>query len=295
MNDMSYRMNSLGDPKIGGNSLNFNVHQLNLGYVNSHLCPRCNQSYTVFTRNNGYVGKVPLILNCYHTLCEECIASMIINHQIICCVCNKASLINNREKCNLQQIFPVNFYILGLMNYCKPNTTQSFGLKLKPAGVKYKDYIQSNPLNNFISDLDILKSRTREKCCQEGCLNVANLHCVECDELYCTTCCETLHKSARGLKTHKIASINDFAPRLTAKCSLHKELFLEVFCNTCKKISCCYCIVQDHKGHDFYKLSDLNMLGEFNLDELVVKAEEKLRRLLIAHKVGFLSYCIKFF
>ncbi|KAK4882908.1 hypothetical protein RN001_006227 [Aquatica leii] len=258
-------------------------YQLSLEYIKNHLCPKCNQNYNVFARNNAYVGKVPLILKCYHTLCEECLASSISNRQVTCSTCDHVSFIDYNENNNLQEIFPVNFYILGLINYCKPNLKAESALKLKPAGVKYTEYLRSP--STFTSDsTDFFKSTVQEKCCQQHCTKVATAHCMECDELYCTLCCETIHKSARGLKTHKIVSVNDFVPTLTAKCTMHKDVFLDVFCNTCKKISCCYCIVQEHTGHNFYKLSDLNVLGDFNLDGLVSKAEEKLKRLLLAHK-----------
>lgn len=88
----------------------------------------------ILVRNGSYIGRVPLILDCKHTICEECIRSKLCNNQANCPECEEAFNIENEK--SLQQVFPVNFYVLGLIYYAKPNMVSTMNTDSKPAGFR---------------------------------------------------------------------------------------------------------------------------------------------------------------
>ncbi|KAF5295118.1 hypothetical protein FQA39_LY13269 [Lamprigera yunnana] len=141
--------------------------------------------------------------------------------------------------------------------------------------MKTKISSPSTSTSNISRPLVDVGSLLKVKCFQENCNETAILECVDCGEVYCKLCSETLH-NARGLRIHKVTPIN------ASKCNIHKDYNLDVYCNTCDTYSCCYCIIKNHKGHDFCQLPNKNAEELSNLEELTTRAEDKLHQLINA-------------
>lgn len=90
------------------------------------------------------------------------------------------------------------------------------------------------------------------------CENPALVQCMDCMEVYCVSCSNNLHKSARGLMSHKINSLSHIYDwELDQNCVLHSGSTLEFFCRDCQVTTCCYCLLENHNQHTYNKVSFL--------------------------------------
>lgn len=85
-------------------------------------------------RNGSYIGRVPLILDCKHTICEDCVRSKLCSNQANCPECEEPFNIENEK--SLQQAFPVNFYLLGLIYYAKPSMISTMSIDSRSGGFR---------------------------------------------------------------------------------------------------------------------------------------------------------------
>lgn len=91
----------------------------------NYICPGCFQHFDVSVgRCNRYFGRIPFILNCQHTVCQDCIHKTEADN-ISCPVCHVSSDLPDRGGGDcLEEAFIPNFYILGLIAWAKPPGTQ---------------------------------------------------------------------------------------------------------------------------------------------------------------------------
>lgn len=96
-------------------------------------------------------------------------------------------------------------------------------------------------------------------CSQTPCKQLAEVLCTDCDESFCMSCCEKLHKSAKGLQKHKIMPIdcNLNASIAADRCRTHLDNIMEFFCEECEVYVCCYCAIADHSGHRLSSVTQL--------------------------------------
>lgn len=147
-----------------------------------HYCPKCNENYEincklfmfnnkrqyynvyyfVTVRNNILFGRVPLILKCNHTMCEVCIRLLAVKREIMCAECNEISVAEANETKKLQEIFPINFYLVGLIYYSNPKLNETSKINLKPTGARYKNRLPiSNSLLNTNNKDNIISSLSK--------------------------------------------------------------------------------------------------------------------------------------
>ncbi|KAK5650388.1 hypothetical protein RI129_001417 [Pyrocoelia pectoralis] len=251
-----------------------------------YVCPKCNMQYKYIAKHNVYHGKMPLILHCNHTLCEECIQDSFDKDGVTCFECGHYSSINTHNKQILQDIFPVNFYLMGVVSYLRPHL-KNYDPKLKPTGLTYTSLANSQfgSTSTLCDQPESLESILQDKCCKDLCKHTATLRCLECNEVFCEYCCEPFHNSTRGFRKHRIVpSSLDIAPEVLDRCDVHTENPLELFCKTCEKYCCCYCIIQEHNGHDYYQISRADFMDAEEYQALIQNAGERLKRLILAHK-----------
>lgn len=229
-------------------------------------------------RNSVFLGRVPLILHCKHNLCEECIRQKLRSDALYCPECKEIFAVDSNT--NLQEEFPVNFYLLGMMYYAKPNSAVDPKYCFRPAGSslrgcsKFTTSQSSNCFGQGFVATSVDRGNGKmtfsriiyvffnfidlEHCSKQDCTKPAQLHCTDCAEVYCATCCDTIHKMARGFRLHKITPINFVQVKhLKEPCVEHLNAVLEFHCNNCNADVCCYCLIKNHSGHDFYPLSEL--------------------------------------
>ncbi|CAH1134389.1 unnamed protein product [Ceutorhynchus assimilis] len=255
--------------------------QIELVQFTVYFCPQCGHQYNFrYQPENRHFGKIPLILHCSHTMCQECIYQGLKNSKVSCPTCAKESVLTKEQapvcQSDMQTIFLPNFYILGVVNY----------------------YFQSS--NNYLKNLNSLSlvSATEskkaaqpvlpspsERCCFASCEKQATLFCPSCEGIYCKECCIVLHKSAKNLMAHepvpRRSSINSLN---LENCDIHPEMQVDFYCKTCELSSCCYCVLDKHSAHErtaLYKLEPDEM-EEFK--KLQKNAEAVLRQILSAQK-----------
>lgn len=135
-----------------------------------YLCPKCNRKYEaqckfklllvqlkfitfLLVHNGGYYGRVPLILNCTHNICEDCVRTLLsLSQTVACSQCHENSTVPDKAK--IQQYFQVNFHILGDLQYGRISNAEPFSLHMKPNGMRYKDRASSSleqKQDNYVS------------------------------------------------------------------------------------------------------------------------------------------------
>lgn len=89
-------------------------------------------------RRNTIVGRVPIILRCKHTLCEDCVRSEFLKGKVTCPDCKEEVLLEDKENKQVQEFFSINFYVLGRLLYMKPRISLGPRLSFIPAEIGFK-------------------------------------------------------------------------------------------------------------------------------------------------------------
>lgn len=82
-------------------------------------------------------SKVPLVLNCKHVVCEDCIKKMCLSNVTVCPVCRNRFTVPRSQLDNLTDVFPPHFTLIGQLvwsknsNYKKNMSFVSTGYTLK--------------------------------------------------------------------------------------------------------------------------------------------------------------------
>lgn len=235
----------------------------------SFYCPKCTKNYEFQAKANVFLGRLPIILTCEHTICEDCIRTGFLNNLLVCPVCDLSYPCADLRKNNIQEIFPVNYYIFGKILYSKP--ANDFSL------MSQNPHLLQTHFRNQVMDAQSNLSPAI-KCCQIKCGLAADFNCIDCEEYYCKECCDSIHKSAKGLKNHNIRNITDGGiPKITDRCKHHAQYVLDFYCKTCNENICMNCVVSNHRLHDIKNESEVQQEDKPYFEGLLVKAEEMLK------------------
>ncbi|XP_022900215.2 RING finger protein 17 [Onthophagus taurus] len=233
--------------------------------LNSYICSKCNQFYDFqLSSNNTYIGRVPLLLKCKHTLCEECILSSMLKDKLECVECNDITIFNEKysKDTKLQDIFPVNFYVFGMVLYYRRSRV------LKPS-FTFRPVQTDKMINNSLED------ETSMICCQLNCTNFVALKCFDSDYMLCETCLKLSHNSSAEVE-HDMVDLKNFTPELQEKCLEHKSNVLEFACKQCDLKLCCYCVLNKHRDHDYHQLTQMNNEDLGKIEALLGEIENSL-------------------
>lgn len=148
--------------------------------LNNYVCPKCKVPYNYIISNNRLTGKVPRILPCKHTLCEECIFK---NSKIIQCpICLDTGL-DRKQSCEY------NYYILGQITHSRfSGTRKEINLALTSTDTKSHANVETVEKN---------------KCGFQNCTNSVMVTCKDCCDVYCQSCDDSFHKQDERLMSHK--------------------------------------------------------------------------------------------
>ncbi|CAH0559264.1 unnamed protein product [Brassicogethes aeneus] len=236
-------------------------------------CPGCLQHFECLFQNNQFLGRVPLILKCQHTLCQDCIYKQCHTTQIVCHTCKKESSVGRRHLNNLQEVFPPNFYLIGFMMWFRTQNNQARSMNLVPTQVTLK----SKQTNTATLQNDV--NQSTDRCCFLTCSKNAEFYCNDCNDNYCGGCNVTIHKSAKSMWVHKTTLITDQKIQLELeKCTVHGNI-KEFYCNVCEHDICVYCFVENHEGHEKTNLAFLGTEENFKLDGMRKKAKKVFAQL----------------
>ncbi|KAF6213033.1 hypothetical protein GE061_010747 [Apolygus lucorum] len=207
--------------------------------------------------NDSRRERVPLVLQCNHSSCENCILTCIkMSKPITCSVCQEvSSLPSSFKEGDIRSLFPVNMHLLGLWSKRTKDYFEGGDSQVAfPKKVKKEMMI---PKKNFQS-------------CHE-CTGPADCFCETCITPYCHLCFKKVHSAARILKDHKSIALIQEPGVATIRtnnymCSVHHDKKLELFCNQCYVSICSSCLVSEHNGHNLKSIADKNK--EFH-DEII--------------------------
>ncbi|KAK3744071.1 hypothetical protein RRG08_018700 [Elysia crispata] len=197
----------------------------------------------------------PRILPCHHTLCYECIESVVQSSSTTgrffrCPQCRSDVCV---PRSGIKD-FPINFYIKNLQD------------ELGSTG--------------YTGTCDV---------CRKEWL-VTQFRCIDCDLDICRFCIhahrlETHTDSPKILRVESTTSPNQFSCQ---KCAEHPDETLQLFCSTCKQAICIICSCNNHRRHKVIpvsaKLLESQAFLQKELDKLtsekkmVVKAGKEMER-----------------
>ncbi|XP_066147479.1 RING finger protein 17 [Euwallacea fornicatus] len=213
-----------------------------------YLCSQCRESYFVSHVMGKPVSRLPLVLHCGHTFCQECIYKGIKSNKIKCFKCSLESEITHRQRSicqsDLQNIFLPNYHILGVLS-CKKldgGTTVKNVESISFVSCTSKKLAQDENVPD-----------PSDQCCFSSCCKEATIYCPSCEGIYCSNCCTMVHKSAKNLMAHQpvLRRLQEFTLSLE-QCIEHPSMLVEFYCKICKTAGCCYCFLSKH-DHKEYK------------------------------------------
>jgi len=78
--------------------------------------------------------------------------------------------------------------------------------------------------------------------------NDVHVTCIKCDSNFCKTCDEKHHSKGK-FKEHQRDVYSGLMPSRFCTTKSHEKQQLNLFCQTCSKLICGFCVVGDHKSH----------------------------------------------
>ena len=128
---------------------------------------------------------------------------------------------------------------------------------------------------------------TADKLCTACEENIpATSFCQDCSEWLCDQCVKA-HRRVRITKDHTIQTKEDAIQESTVeatvgshvqrqmKCPVHKQELLVLYCETCDRLTCRDCQLQEHKDHKYHFLDDAAGSYRQYLKNLIGKVQEK--------------------
>ncbi|KAG9472269.1 hypothetical protein GDO78_020599 [Eleutherodactylus coqui] len=139
--------------------------------------------------------------------------------------------------------------------------------------------------NYFVRDTTEVPSSTVEKPSQQVCTSCednaeARGFCVECVEWLCKNCVQA-HQRVKFTKDHTVRQKEEVPPAVGGNsqrpvfCPFHKKEQLKLYCETCDKLTCRDCQLQEHKEHRYQFIEEAFQSQKVTIDTLIAKLIEK--------------------
>ena len=172
--------------------------------------------------------KYPKLLQCFHVYCKDCIQQLVVKDQqgeffLVCPTCRQSTFIPSATGVSgLQSAFHIHHL-----------------LEIQEALEKV-----SEP-----------RSIVCEKCVKTA-RTVTNF-CRDCGKFICDIC-STAHSEWEEFSTHEVVSVEQVQSnvkqlvppkKVTLYCPHHKDMKLDLYCETCEELICLHCTVKKHKDH----------------------------------------------
>lgn len=102
------------------------------------------------------------------------------------------------------------------------------------------------------SDVDVEVSCT--PCEEDGSINRAVGYCSTCDQHFCTACSKC-HARFPATKTHTVTEVHSNGKHVVkdtraipvAKCKVHPDRNIELYCGQHDMVYCALCVAMDHR------------------------------------------------
>lgn len=186
--------------------------------------------FTLLSDNKPHSSR-PVLLNCGHNICENCIYQH--RHNLTCAVCLIPIELEHTRW--LKKSYDLNFCLLGqLVNSKSFLSSETSG----PSG----GYV---PCGMFAQESFVQK-------CSECEQAIAIGLCMNCKVDFCKRCFTSVHQNSKVLKKHKLTEFEMQTLQLQLPkerfCKSHKRL-CDKFCLDCQRIFCSQCIRITHGTH----------------------------------------------
>ncbi|XP_044731143.1 RING finger protein 17-like isoform X2 [Chrysoperla carnea] len=251
-----------------------NRHQ-RLDFQNNYDCS-LKQGY----KNN--LTRLPLLLECGHTVCEKCIRGELeisSESMVKCRQCQVPTVIDAIELKNSEfyTYFPINYYIAGIFFIEK-----ALNITTKTKFTTNNEYMLKPPtlVNTNPSKTMRRADAVSKPICCECRIQLSSVKCKECDLTLCNTCFGIIHKP-KCFSHHKpipisnkaTTSKNSSSEQLDiglSNCTVHvqRPQPLEFHCITCQIDTCQICVLTTHQGH---KITEVAQVNQNYVDEVKEK------------------------
>ncbi|XP_022108460.1 E3 ubiquitin-protein ligase TRIM36-like isoform X2 [Acanthaster planci] len=137
-------------------------------------------------------------------------------------------------------------------------------------------------VEEFTMQENLLEGQGSEiKCqnCEEG--NEAISRCSDCDSFFCLEC-NKAHARMAAMKAHEVNAMVQlrsgevsFRSKLreqVLKCGKHPDQNVTIYCNTCEKLSCIICSIQDHEQHSLISHVEAFDKSQQEIAKMITKA-----------------------
>ncbi|KAK9301445.1 hypothetical protein QLX08_006191 [Tetragonisca angustula] len=210
-------------------------------------------------------GVMPLLLNCGHIICDECVKSFANKS---CPICNVVSQCDDNQTLAL----PLNIYTLGLMVMSHNRL-----IKSDDVDISFSKSSASKPKQQGIKGL-----------CYE-CGIQATIKCQQCTVLFCHICYSKIH--GKALQNHSkimLTKENNNSFNIINTCS--EQCFEPVgyYCENCEISGCSHCMIKCHKNHNYLPLSKKNSELLVDFYDIFDRVSENLKRVQQVQKVSTL-------
>ncbi|XP_062616507.1 E3 ubiquitin-protein ligase TRIM56-like [Saccostrea cucullata] len=174
----------------------------------------CSICFEMFDEENHH----PRLLPCLHTFCYLCLENLHIDGKIICPLCKTTHKVTD-----------------GLNAFQKDNTRRDL--------------------------LDFVKASSKKTLLCEMCdkKDIATHHCNDCKYFICENCVQ-IHTTVISYKSHQpvplqndsvilLEHLERFAHKSFCKEEGHESKEIEIYCSSCQKPICTFCVLTSHLNH----------------------------------------------
>ncbi|NXF66668.1 TRI66 protein, partial [Ciccaba nigrolineata] len=142
----------------------------------------------------------------------------------------------------------------------------------------------------FLKDFPTGNSAMAKSCstCKEK--RPAHSLCTSCNKWLCSSCTEEhRHGKETGDRFLPVSlkgctATEDEASEFSLFCPVHTQEPLKLFCETCDTLTCCSCLLTEHKEHRFRHLDEALQNQRVILENVITKVEEKKNGIQVSAK-----------
>ncbi|NXX14505.1 TRI66 protein, partial [Podargus strigoides] len=144
--------------------------------------------------------------------------------------------------------------------------------------------------NFFLKDFPTGNSAMAKSCstCKEK--RPAHSLCTSCNKWLCSSCTEE-HRHGKetgdsfvSVSLKGCTAAGDKANEFALFCPVHTQEPLKLFCETCDTLTCCSCLLTEHKEHRFRRLDEALQNQRVILENVITKVKEKKNGIQVSAK-----------
>ncbi|XP_006813672.1 E3 ubiquitin-protein ligase Midline-1-like, partial [Saccoglossus kowalevskii] len=247
----------------------------------SPTCPNCCHNFGTQDPSRPHGPRLPLLLQCGHTLCEGCITKLGKQRKSIHCPkCDSVTVVGEHG------IFP-DIYVLGLLSLNRKLSMDGaelamigrIGFTASKNGVRKKKKFKKREQSAAAEGV------SPDDMCDECGKKAATAHCIKCECNMCGVCFDKVHHASKILMKHQAFPLNKVTGTVPLICPEHDDKKIDLYCDDCEKAICTHCVLfGEHKPHNYMSLEEKNKEVAVNIEPAVQVAMDTIEKLKSADK-----------